>query len=177
MKWIVRALLVSSVMLGLVVGAAIFTAQRSEHPVGFQITQASAADGHPFAIGVWYPTQDRPRPTTLIGPMLMDVAPDGAIAGGNLPLVVISHGNGAGIPAHVDLAMALAGAGYVVAAPMHAGDNFSDQSRAGSVSLFSGRTQELHATVNHLLKTWQGRAAIDPQRVGAFGFSAGGLMC
>lgn len=175
MKWIRRALLVIVVLLGLMVGTAFVTAQRSERPVGFQITQATAADGHPFAIGVWYPTQAHPRPTTLLGPVLMDVAPGGAIAGRDLPLVVISHGNGAGMAAHADLALALASAGYVVAAPMHAGDNFGDQSRVGSASLFSGRTQELHATVDHLLETWQGHKSIDPQRVGAFGFSAGGL--
>jgi predicted dienelactone hydrolase len=111
----------------------------------------------------------------LIGANLMDVASDGAIAGRGLTLVVISHGNGAGIAAHADLALALASSGYVVAAPMHAGDNFGDRSRAGSASLFSGRTQELYATVDHLLKKWQGSASIDSQRIGAFGFSAGGL--
>lgn len=175
MKWIRRVLLGFVVLLGLIVAVAAITAERSEHPVAFQITQTKAADGHSFAIGVWYPTLSLPRPSTLIGPILMNVAPDGAIAGRNLPLVVISHGNGAGIPAHTDLAMTLASAGYVVAAPMHAGDNFADQSRVGSESLFSGRTQELHATVDHLLKTWHGYSSIDKQRVGAFGFSAGGL--
>ena len=175
MKWIRRALLALIILVGVLAGAAIVTAQRTEHPVGFQITQATAADGHRFAMGVWYPTLDRPWPTTLMGANLMDVASDGAIAGKGLPLVVISHGNGAGIAAHADLALALASGGSVVAAPMHAGDNFGDQSRAGSASLFSGRTQELYATVDHLLKKWQGSASIDPQRIGAFGFSAGGL--
>jgi predicted dienelactone hydrolase len=175
MKWIRRALLAMVVLLGFIVGAALFTALRSEHPVGFQVTQATAADGHPFAMGVWYPTQASTRPTTLLGPMLMDVAPGGAIAGNHLPLVVISHGNGAGIPAHADLAMVLASAGYVVAAPMHSGDNFVDQSRLGSASLFSGRTKELQSTVDYLLKTWSGHTSIDPQRIGAFGFSAGGF--
>jgi predicted dienelactone hydrolase len=175
MKWIRRVLLSLILLVGILAGAAVFTAQRSERPVGFQITQATAADGHRFAMGVWYPTLDRPWPTTLMGANLMDVASDGAIAGKGLPLVVISHGNGAGIAAHADLALTLASGGYVVAAPMHAGDNFGDQSRAGSASLFSGRTQELQATVDHLLKTWQSSAAINPQRIGAFGFSAGGL--
>lgn len=175
MKWIRRAMLVMVVLLGLIVSVVMFTSLRSEHPVGFQVTQATTANGHPFAVGVWYPTSASPRPTTLMGPALMSVAPDGPIAGSQLPLVVISHGNGAGIPAHADLAMALASAGYVVAAPMHSGDNFMDQSRAGSASLFSGRTQELQSTVDYLLKTWPSHTSINPQRVGAFGFSAGGF--
>ncbi|MDQ6620689.1 MAG: hypothetical protein M3Z31_13515 [Pseudomonadota bacterium] len=72
----------------------------------------------------------------------MDVARDAPIAGRDLPLVVISHGNGGGLQSHADLAFALAGAGYVVAAPMHAGDNFADQTAGGAATLYSGRTRQ-----------------------------------
>ncbi|MCK7495223.1 MAG: hypothetical protein MZW92_32090 [Comamonadaceae bacterium] len=69
----------------------------------------------------------------------MEVARNAPVAGGGLPLVVVSHGNGGGPQSHADLALALASAGYVVAAPMHTGDNFFDQSAAGQVvaQLFS----------------------------------------
>lgn len=156
-------------------GYAIATAQRSERPVGFQVTQATGTDGQPFAIGVWYPTQARPRPTTLLGAVLLDVAPDAAVLGRDLPLVVISHGNGGGPGSHADLALALADAGYVVAAPMHTGDNYADQRAAGSVNLFSGRNRQLHATIDHMLTAWPDHDRINPQRIGAFGFSAGGF--
>jgi predicted dienelactone hydrolase len=105
----------------------------------------------------------------------MDVAANGPISGRDLPLVVISHGNGGGLGSHADLALALAAAGYVVAAPMHPGDNYADQNVVGSVSWLSGRNQQLRATVDYLLNDWQGHDRIDPQRVGAFGFSAGGF--
>lgn len=175
MKWLRRVLIAIAVLvLGLGV-YAVLTALGTERPVGFEIARVAAKDGKPFAVGVWYPTQADPRPTTFLGGVLMDVAPDAAVAGRDLPLVVISHGNGGGPGSHADLALALADAGYVVAAPMHTGDNFADQRAAGSVNLFSGRNRELRATIDYMLGDWQGHDRIDPQRIGAYGFSAGGF--
>jgi predicted dienelactone hydrolase len=62
-----------------------------------------------------------------------------------------------------------------VAAPQHAGDNFADQSAAGAATLYSSRTRQFRVTVDHMLSHWQHRDRIDPERVGAFGFSAGGF--
>jgi len=175
MKWIRRALIAIALLAFGVVGTAVLTALRTERPVGFQIARAADTDGRPFAVGVWYPTAARPWPTTLMGPVLMNVARDAPVSGRDLPLVVISHGNGGGAPSHADLALALADAGYVVAAPVHAGDNFADQSALGSVSFWSGRTRQLRATIDYMLEYWQGHDRIDPERIGAFGFSAGGF--
>ena len=86
MKWIRRILIALAVLVGGLVAAALFTALRSEHPAGFQVVRATGADGKPFPIAVWYPTDARPRPTTLLGPLLMDVAADGPIRGQNLPV-------------------------------------------------------------------------------------------
>jgi predicted dienelactone hydrolase len=175
MKWIRRVLVAVAVLACGIVGAAFLTALRTEHPVGFQVARATVGDGQSFPVGIWYPTQARPRPTTLLGLLLLDVAADGPVAGRDLPLVVISHGNGGGLGSHADVALALADAGYVVAAPMHTGDNYADQSAVGTVSWLSGRNQQLHATVDYMLGNWQGHDRIDPNRVGAFGFSAGGF--
>ena len=175
MKWILRSLMVVAVLLLLLVGAMLMTAQRASRPVGFQTVRVTDAAGQVFAVGVWYPTQAHPWPTTFLGAVLLDVAANAPVSGRDLPLVVISHGDGGGIGSHVDLALALASAGYVVAAPMHPGDNFADQSAAGSASLFSGRAQQLHSTIDYLLNDWQGHDRIDARRVGAYGFSAGGF--
>ena len=175
MKWVRRVLIAVAVLACGLVGAAFLTALRTERPVGFQVARATGADGQSFPVGVWYPTTAHPRPTTLLGPLLMDVAANGPVSGRELPLVVISHGNGGGLGSHADLALALADAGYVVAAPMHAGDNYADQSAVGSVSWLSGRNRQLHDTVDYMLTNWQGHDRIDPERVGAFGFSAGGF--
>ncbi len=173
MKWLRRIFAILTVLVLAVVAFAMSTALSTEHPVGFQITQTTNAEGKPFAIGVWYPTDASPRPTTFLGGQMMSVAPDAAVSGKSLPLVVISHGNMGGPGSHADLALYLASAGYIVAAPMHTGDNYADQSAAGSVNLYSGRNQELRATVDFMLKQWRGHESINPQRIGAFGLSAG----
>ncbi|MES2125838.1 MAG: dienelactone hydrolase family protein [Pseudomonadota bacterium] len=175
MKWLRRILIALVVIVLAVVGAGMATAQRSEHPVGFQAMQAKGADGKAFAVSVWYPTSSGTRPTTMLGPVVMSVAPDGDVKGQKLPLVVISHGNGGGPGSHADLAMALASAGYIVAAPMHAGDNFLDESLASSATLFNERNRQLRATVDAMLKDWPVHDHIDAARIGAFGMSAGGL--
>lgn len=175
MKWVRRVLMAAVLLVGALAGAVVWTAVRSERPVGFQLARATDADGRTIAIGVWYPTDATPRPTTLIGVVLMSVASDATVLGHDLPLVVISHGNGGGPQSHADLAMALASAGYVVAAPMHPGDNYTDASAMGSASLFSGRTRQLRTAVDYMLSSWPARDRINPNRVGAFGFSAGGL--
>lgn len=175
MKWVYRGIAVIAILVCALAFVASREALRSDRPVGFQISSASDVDGKPFAIGVWYPTEARTWPTALIGIVLMDVARDAPIAGRALPLVVISHGNGGGPQSHADLAMALASAGYVVAAPMHAGDNFADSSASGAATLYSDRTRQFHAAVEHMLTRWQWHDRIDAERVGAFGFSAGGF--
>jgi predicted dienelactone hydrolase len=97
-------------------------------------------------------------------------SPPGPVSG--LPLVVISHGNGGDFRSHEDTAQALARAGFVVAALTHTGDNWRDQSRATDVA---ARPRQLSVLIDYMLTGWEGRAAIDPERVGAFGFSAGGF--
>ena len=174
-KWLKRALLVLVALVIAVVGLAVWRAHRSERPVGFEMVRAEDARGRAFPIAIWYPTRDTPRPTTFIGLALMSVAPAGAIDGDDLPLVVISHGNLGGAVSHADLAMALADAGYVVAAPMHTGDNFQDGSGVGKPGFWSGRNRQLQATIDHLTLRWRGHDRIDPARIGAFGFSAGGF--
>lgn len=141
----------------------------AEARIGFQVAGVSGALGKPYPVGIWYPTDSAATP----GPM--GAVQDAAVSGKGLPLVVISHGNGGGMASHIDLALALATAGYVVAAPMHAGDNFQDPSASGLATLYSGRNRQLRETVDHMLTTWKAHEMVDAERVGAFGFSAGGF--
>ena len=165
---------ISVVFLGLI-GYAMSNALSTERPVGFQQVQAQTPDGHTFAVAIWYPTEARPRPTTLLQRTLMNVAPNGPVSGRDLPLVVLSHGSGGGLGSHADLALALSNAGYVVAAPLHLGDNFRDQSALGSLSWLADRTRQLSAAVDYMLTQWQASDHIDSERIGAYGFSAGAL--
>lgn len=174
-KWFVRGFVLFAALAAVAVGAVWSRAVRTEHAVGLQIQHGQDAGGRPFPLVVWYPTDAKPRPTTLLGLTLMSVARDGAVRGERLPLVVLSHGNNGGPGSHADLAMALADAGYVVAAPMHSGDNYEDASGLGAAGFWAGRNRELHATVDYMTTRWPGRDRLDPARIGAFGFSAGGF--
>jgi predicted dienelactone hydrolase len=94
MKWIRRGLMLIAALMAALVVFAIANALRTTNPVGFRIVEVPDPGSVSIAVGVWYPTQARPRPTTLLGLNLMSVAPGGAVAGDRLPLIVISHGNG-----------------------------------------------------------------------------------
>lgn len=93
-------------------------------------------------------------------------------AGRPFPLVVISHGNVGSALGHQDTAEALAGAGFVVAALTHPGDNFRDMSRSLALT---DRAPQVSALISYMTGDWPGAASIDPSRIGAFGFSAGGF--
>lgn len=88
------------------------------------------------------------------------------------PLIVISHGNSGWYRGHSDTAAALAEAGFIVAALTHPGDNFRDQSRALQLT---GRAPQFSALIDYMTRDWRGSRLIDPDRIGAFGFSAGGF--
>lgn len=98
--------------------------------------------------------------------------PEGAGDGVPRPLVVISHGNGGGYRGHHDTAEALTDAGFVVAALTHPGDNWRDDSRSTQLS---ERPRHVSLLIDHMTREGSGLAAIDPRRIGAFGFSAGGF--
>lgn len=91
---------------------------------------------------------------------------------GPRPLVVISHGSGGDFQSHRDTAEALARAGFVVASLTHTGDNWRDQSQATNVVQ---RPRQLSVLIDYMVGRWEGRETIDPDRIGAFGFSFGGF--
>lgn len=141
------------------------------HAAGFQHGFAADPNGKPLEIGIWYPSQATPKSMSM-GPTTMSVAFNGPVEGRALPLVVMSHGTGGSFLGHYDTAIALADAGYVVAAVTHTGDNYADQSR--SVFIMD-RPKQMSRVIDHILSSWDGRATIDSARIGMFGFSAGGF--
>ncbi len=136
-------------------------------------TQLSIPDpgNPPLEIGIWYPS-DAPVHSERISLDTQDVARDAAVAGGGLPLIVMSHGQGGQFSNAFDTAVALANAGFVAAALTHTGDNLHDQSR---VLRIWDRTRQLHVLTDWVLQDWPAHAQIDANRIGVFGFSAGGL--
>lgn len=86
----------------------------------------------------------------------------------------VLHGRGAWFGAHHDTAEALADAGFIVAAINHPGDNANDSSRRDALSVWATRPVEMIHLLDFMLHDWKDKAAVDPARVGVFGFSLGG---
>jgi predicted dienelactone hydrolase len=139
--------------------------------VGFrEITVPDGAD-RPLRVGLWYPTDARPSPQR-VGTFSQVVASGAPVAGHGLPLVVMSHGTGGWYGSHYDTALALAEAGFVVAAVSHTGDTYDDQSRAAEIW---DRPRQVHRLIDFLLTDWPAHGQLDAARIGVFGFSAGGF--
>jgi predicted dienelactone hydrolase len=138
---------------------------------GFEQVTVPDPSGPPLEAGIWYPSEATTVPQRL-ALFEQTVAAGGAIAGRNLPLVVMSHGSGGSFEGHYDTALALAEAGFVVAAVTHTGDNYLDESAFGRVE---NRPRHVTALVDYMLMSWRYHDLLDPARVGMFGFSAGGF--
>ena len=139
--------------------------------VGFETVEVTSQGGPQFEAGIWYPT-DAPASPQRLGGWTQTVAPGAPIAKGAHPLVVFSHGNGGWFAGHYDTALALAHAGFVVAALTHPGDNYEDKSRQVDMP---DRPRDLHRLIDFMVADWPGHASVDANRIGAFGFSAGGF--
>ena len=151
----------------LLILASAVGAAAVERVVGFE--RGQLADG--TEIGIWYPASGIAE-TRRIGLYEHIVSDNGEIRGEALPLVVMSHGSGGHFSGHLDTAVALAEAGFVVAALTHPGDNWRDNSMA---TMVERRPKSLSALVTFMLSAWTSRAKIDAERIGAFGFSSGGF--
>jgi predicted dienelactone hydrolase len=128
-------------------------------------------DGPPLEVGIWYPS-DAPATSQPLLLYRQTVATGGAVAGRDLPLVVMSHGAGSSFEGHYDTALALAESGFVVAAVTHTGDNYRDQS---GFARLENRPRHIKALIDYMLASWPQHNRLDPMRVGIFGFSAGGF--
>jgi predicted dienelactone hydrolase len=152
----------------------IALASVSAQAAGLASINLPASDDGPALSGfVWSPCATSAGEVQL-GPVVLPAVRDCPIAGEKLPLVIVSHGHGGGSLNHHDAAEALADAGFVVVALNHPGDNFSDLTRAGDISIMFQRPADVKRLLDFILGKWSGAAKVDPDRIGFFGFSRGG---
>jgi predicted dienelactone hydrolase len=91
------------------------------------------------------------------------------------PLILLSHGIGGSSSMMAWLGAALASHGYIAAAVNHPGNNaLGDYTIPGAI-LWGQRAADLTAILNQLLADPTFGPRIDPKRIGAAGFSLGGL--
>ena len=135
--------------------------------VGMASTQLAG-----LTVTLIYPTTEPVR-QVVQGGFGIDVAVDAAPTPGLHRLVVMSHGSGGSALSDHAMAATLARAGFVVAQPLHAGDNHADMSRAGPSS-WDNRPREISAVIDALAASpaWQPLLQLD--KVGVHGMSAGG---
>jgi len=142
--------------------------------VGFRRATVPDPQGEPIAVGIWYPS-DAPESSQPLDLFSQTVAVDGNLSGAKLPLILITHGAYGTLASHYDTALALAKAGYVVAALTHTGDNARDQSYLGNRKDLIDRPRQGKLVLDWVLSSWSEHEHLDAERVGIFGFSLGGF--
>jgi predicted dienelactone hydrolase len=156
-------------LVGLGTGVAATAATAATAAPGFQQVNIPVPGDVPLATGIWYPS-DSPAAAHDFGPHQAMLAVNGAINGTGLPLVVISHGAASNYAALFPTAIALAEAGFVVAAVTHTGDSHEDHSRRLEVI---DRPLAMKRLVDYMLNEWPQRRVIDAAHIGILGYSAG----
>lgn len=140
---------------------------------GFERVRVPLSGGGTAEGGVWYPSDVQPAPVPH-GPFTLRAALDAPIRGDGLPVILVSHGTVGWFGGHHDTAEALADAGFVVAALTHPGDNVRDESGLAGQRRLASRPADMADLLEFVGRQWQGAARVDLERVGAFGYSAGG---
>lgn len=162
-----------SLFLSLVIfGSAL--AKPAVGSVGFQQVTMVDPQGKPIVVGIWYPSSG-PVSLQSVGMYKQEVSVNGAIEGTDLPLILISHGTGGSFASHYDTALALAQAGFVVAALTYTGDNYADQSYTGKNINLINRNRQTKFLTDYMLSIWPQHLHLDANRIGIFGFSLGGF--
>lgn len=180
-RWILTLLLAALAPMAM---AAAPTIAGERHGVT-TLNSAAIRDGarrEVLRFTVWYPAMAGSEETPLtIGPPdtpLFEVgraAKDAPIAGGRLPTLLLSHGNGGTARMMGWLGTALARAGYLVIAVDHPGNNGADEmTLAGSVLTWL-RADDLKAALAAVQADPQLGPHVDASRLGVVGYSAGGF--
>ncbi len=151
---------------------ALLSQPSTAQAVGFSMLSVDSGR-HTLHVGVWYPS-DAEVPEHANTPFRQSLALDAEISGQAHKLVLMSHGYGGWHGGHADTALALAKAGFVVAAPTHAGNTHKDMS-ASIDQWIIDRPAQISATIDYLQQHWLQRQALADGEVGIYGFSAGGL--
>ncbi|MGE0741931.1 MAG: alpha/beta hydrolase family protein [Hyphomonadaceae bacterium] len=176
MKFVVKSLMwLAGLIAVAAIGFAVVLVQSAIRPartIGVQVVSAGDDRNQPITTVVYYPAEGEAK-LTWLGATPAFLAREAPVTAGLHPLILISHGTAGSPTSHLDTAVALAERGFIVAAIVHNGDNYRDQSSVGQAGWISGRAHEVVRVTDYMLEAWSQRASIDADRIGLFGFSAG----
>jgi predicted dienelactone hydrolase len=160
----------ASILRGLALATLCALVSAAQAATGLTVLKPAEGAG---PVTVFYPTET-PATTVQRGPLRVSAAVDAAPLPGNHRLIVISHGSGGSPWEHSDFAHVLVAAGFTVAVPEHAGDNWHDHSAVGPAS-WRQRPHEVTQAIDAMAADARFAPLLDLRRVGVYGMSAGGL--
>lgn len=143
---------------------SIASAQTSTSNAG--IARIAIQAREPFDTLVWYPTQAE-EASSQIGPFTIPANHNAAVAPGQFPVVLLSHGGGqtGGSPLLLSgLSARLAREGFIVVAPYHGKTRFLQ------------RPRQVEAAFEAMTADARFKSHIASDRVGMLGFSLGGAV-
>jgi predicted dienelactone hydrolase len=157
------------------VAVALCVAATLAQAAGFRFIELPAdADGSALKGAVWYPCSE-PAGKIDLGSVVLSGAKDCTLSRDRLPLVVVSHGAGGSFWNLHSTAAALADSGFVVAAITHPDlSRRSEPSTAGSPAWMIERPNDIMRLITFALGASFAAPNIDRNRIGFYGFSAGG---
>lgn len=168
-------------MRNLLLAATIifFTAQAAMagSAIGFKrIELPDGAGARALAVSLWYPAAPSGK-SAIVGENAafygLEVQPDAALLAGSRPLVLLSHGFGGSWRNLNWMAGELVREGYVVAAPDHGGESFTEENATEIVPLWE-RPRDISRTLTALLDDERFAGRIDAARIAVIGHSLGG---
>ncbi|MCB2098668.1 MAG: alpha/beta fold hydrolase [Parvularculaceae bacterium] len=142
--------------------------RRSARPLATTIWSPTAAPAKTMT-EIAYPVED---PIFIGGWATRDAEP---ASGEKAPLIILSHGTGGSAFQMMWLGRRLAAKGYIVAAVDHHGNTAAEPTfDPRGFKLPWERARDVSAVIDHLLADPVYGPRIDPERIGAAGFSLGG---
>jgi predicted dienelactone hydrolase len=186
------------IFAGMVLVAAATAAKKDKHPqptlhsVGFSLREYAAPENydwrgsseHTLSGIVWYAAEDSAgekeqyigapgAPLFYAGKATKDATM--APTFGKFPLVVLSHGTGGSAMQMAWLGTYLAARGYIVAGVNHPGNNgVTGYTTQGFIEGWE-RAKDVSTVISAMLADPRFGSKIDPDRIGAAGFSYGGF--
>ncbi|UXS32480.1 alpha/beta fold hydrolase [Agrobacterium tumefaciens] len=149
----------------------------AQSAIGFrQIELPDGAGARALAVSFWYPAAPSGK-SEVVGENAafygLDVQPSAPLLAGARPLVLLSHGFGGSWRNLNWIAGELVQQGYVVAAPDHNGESFTEENATEIVPLWE-RPRDISRTLTALLDSDQLAGKIDSKRIAVIGHSLGG---